>query len=182
MTNQSSPAKRQHWTRRSRKRRVPSCHHAKRAATAPRCTRRSLASSTTRTHTGKQAARRQACTKAYTKTAIRLPARKKPSIIMPNTPQIRCNSVHAATHIAKRQADTRPTPDSPTASKHAAKQHVHNTLSMQHAYDSSRCTHAARLQQAQRQQYENGKPDNKQSCSKSDEREIWDGTNDNDDG
>ena len=97
-------------------------------------TSRHMASSTTRTHTGKQVARRQACTKAYTKTAIRLPARQQQSI-MSNTPKTRCNSVHAAAHIAKRQADTRPTPDSPTASKHAAKQHV-----QQHAQ------HAACLQ------------------------------------
>lgn len=77
-------------------------------------TTRHMVSSTIRTHTGKQAARRQACTKAYTKTAIRLPARQQQSI-MPNTSQTRCNSVHAAAHIAKRQADTRPTPYSPTA-------------------------------------------------------------------
>ena len=65
--------------------------------------------------------------------------------------------------------------------KHAAKQHAYDTLSMQHTYDARRCTHAARSQQARRQQYENGKPDNKQSCSKSDGLEIWGDANDDDD-
>lgn len=165
---------------------MPSCHHAKQSTTIPRCTRRFYI-----TPYGKQHDT-YAYGKASSKTASMHKSIHEDSNTTARATTAKHHVKHAADKLQQRarsstycKAASRHPPDNPIAQqrgKHAAKQHVHNTLSMQSILAYQNNTHAARSQQARRQQYENGKPDNKQSCSKSDGLEIWGDTNDDDDG